>query len=290
MFRLCSERTVRSDELGAPRGYPARPLNAALRSGLSLIELVFAVAILAMVAGTLQTVASAVHVAFGYTEGHGLATQHARVVLDRIRATTLQATANEQFPGFIVVADTVGSYQYPETLVVWHPTGAPANPTGLPQFNELVIYCPSSASPNQLLEITLPTNTGTVPAASDQASWSSQIAALKKNPPCTSVLLTDLVRTCPVSGSSGAWRGAVRFQSRSLPSDAAYSQYKAGTLAWKQLPWVQGIRGSTTALRQVWLRTEIQLMPGAGIPGEIAAQEQPDTYFGSTSLYYEMHQ
>jgi prepilin-type N-terminal cleavage/methylation domain-containing protein len=270
------------------RENPAKP-QAAFRRGLTLIEMVIAIAILAMVVAALGTVANAVHGTFEYTEGRGLATQHARVVLDRIVATARGATANAQFPGFIVVSDTVGSYQYPETLVVWRPTGSPANPAGLPQFNELVIYCPSPASPNQLLEITLPGNTATVPAVSDQASWSSQIASIKKNLPSTAVVLTDLVRSCPLSASSSNWRGAVRFQARLLPSDAAWSQYQAGTLTWKQLAWAQGICGSTTGLRQVWLRMEIQFMPGAGILGENVAAQKPIAYFGSTAFYYEMN-
>ena len=261
------------------------------RRGFTLVELAIAVTIVAMVVGTLEAVLQGVHHAYAYNEGHGLATQNARVVLDRIIATASQATANEQFPGLLVVTDQVGLWQYPEALVVWHPTGSPANPSGLPLFSELVIYCPSVASPNQLLEVTLPGNNSVVPAASDQASWTQQIAAIKQNPPATAVLLSSLVRTCSISSSPGStWRGAVRFQTRLLPSASEWSQYQAGTLGWKQLHWVQGICGSTTALRQIWLGIEMQFMPGSGILGESASAAQPVAYFGSSALYYEMHQ
>ena len=65
-----------------------------------------------------------------------------------------QATASEQFPGFLVVASTQGTSRYPDALVVWRPAVAPANPTGLPRFNELIVYCPGAATPSAFLEIT----------------------------------------------------------------------------------------------------------------------------------------
>ena len=107
------------------------------------------------------------------------ATQHARVALDRITRTIYGATANEQFPGCIVVAETINGWRYPDTLVIWRPNGAAANPNGLPRYCELVIYCPHPNNPNQLVEITAPTDTRTVPAVTDTSSWQSEIAAIK---------------------------------------------------------------------------------------------------------------
>ena len=103
--------------------------------------------IMVMVVGALGGLTRTVQQGFEYSEGYGVATQHARVVLDRIAQNVCQATANDQFPGCIVVAETVNSYRYPDTLVIWRPNGSAANPTGLPLYCELLIYCPNPASP-----------------------------------------------------------------------------------------------------------------------------------------------
>ena len=51
---------------------------------MTFVELIVAMTIMALVVGTLEVLAEAVHSAYGYNEAHGVATQHARVVLDRI--------------------------------------------------------------------------------------------------------------------------------------------------------------------------------------------------------------
>ncbi len=46
--------------------------------------------------------------------------------------------------------------------------------------------------------------------------------------------------------------------------------------------------GSQTGLRQVWLRMELQLMPGeAALCGNAA--DQAVTFLSSAALYYPMH-
>ena len=70
---------------------------------------------------------------------------------------------------------------------------APANPTGLPLYSELVIYCPHPTIPNQFVEMTAPTNTQTVPAATDQAGWLAALATLKTNANTKSIVLTTLL-------------------------------------------------------------------------------------------------
>ena len=66
------------------------------------------------------------------------------------------ATANQQFPGVLILPDQDGTWTFPATLVVWHPSGSPANPTGLPLYSELVIYTHDPNSPNGLVELTTP--------------------------------------------------------------------------------------------------------------------------------------
>jgi Flp pilus assembly protein TadG len=302
MFRLCRNRREVAVRVVAGSVEPVGQLGlvgSALaeakitapraRQGLTMVELLLAVALLTMVLGVLQTVGMAVYQASTYNNGHSEAAQHARVALDRITRTANQAKANEQFPGFLVVPEQVGTRQFPDALVVWHPTGSAANPTGLPQFNELVIYCPSLSGANQLVEITVPNDTRTVPSPSNMTSWASEIAAIRASKTSNTVVLTNLLRTCKPSGaSSAASLGAVRFAASLRPSDSDWSAYKAGTLAWDRLPWVQGIYGAQTGLRQSWVRIEIQLVPGDEIQAAQAGAQQPVPYVGSAAVYYQV--
>jgi hypothetical protein len=261
------------------------------RSGMTLVELLLASAILMMVVGALGAVGNAVQQGYEYSEGYGLATQHARVALDRIARNVSQATANEQFPGFLVVPTSVGTWRYPDALVVWHPSGTAANPTGLPQFNELIVYCPAAAAPSNLLEITNSADTRTVPAVTNQTQWLTEIQNIQSAGTAHVVPLTNLLRTCATSTTGPlVYRGAVRFEQRLIPGDTQWSQYQAGTLNWNQLPWVQGVYGSQTGLRQAWLRIELQLMPGATWVATNPAAARAAPFFGSAALYYEMHQ
>lgn len=266
-----------------------RPLD--WRQGLTLLELLIAMTIMVMVVGAMGGLTRTVQQGFEYSEGYGLSTQHARVVLDRIAQNVAQATANEQFPGCLVVAETVNTFRYPDTLVLWRPSGAPVAPNGLPRYNELLVYCPNPAAPKQFVEMTAPSDMRTVPAASDQAGWQAAMAALKKDRNTKMVVLSDLLRTCSMDPSGFATsnvRGAARFESRLRPSDADWASYTAGTITWMNLPWVQGIYGSQAGLRQVWVRMELQLMPGAEWVASNPAAAQATALMGSATLYYQL--
>jgi hypothetical protein len=63
----------------------------------------------------------------------------------------------------------------------------------------------------------------------------------------------------------------------------------AGKVTWKNLTWVQNMRGSQTGLAQSWLRMELQWLP-AGLMAQDMVIPQAIPYFGSVALYYEMHQ
>ena len=123
----------------------------ARRRGLTLIELTFAVLIMAMVTGALVGALHAVQLANEYGQGYGTATQHARVALDRIDRAVNEAYGTLNYPGVWVTADTDGSWTFPDTVVIWHPGGTPANPAGPPLVQELTIVCPDPAAPNDLI-------------------------------------------------------------------------------------------------------------------------------------------
>ncbi len=157
------------------------------RQAFTLLELMVAMTVMLMVVGALAGLARTVEQGYEYSEGYGIATQHARIALDRIAQNVCQATANEQFPGCLVVAESVNSYGYPDTLVVWRPGGdasnptglgrTPADPSGLPRYNELLIYCPDANNPNQFVELTAPGNSQTAPAVDDAAGWQAALSA-----------------------------------------------------------------------------------------------------------------
>ena len=252
---------------------------------MTLLELLIAMSIMMIVVGTLGALSKGVQEGFQYTEGRGLATQHARVVLDRIAKTVREATANEQFPGVIVLAEQEDLWRFPDTLVVWHPDGAPADAEGLPRFNELLIYCPHPNGTHRLVEIAAPNNTGTAPPVDDAVAWAAAIDAIKRSSSSQKITLTGRMRTCPVDqAGDDSFRAALRFETRLRPSRADWDAYQGSTLNWEELPWVQGLCGSQTGLRQVWVRMELQL-----ITGEKAGRGQYLPFLGSAALYYEMH-
>jgi Tfp pilus assembly protein PilW len=260
---------------------------------MTLLELTIAMTIMLMVVGALGGLARTAQQGFEYSEGYGVATQHARVVLDRIAQNVCQATANDQFPGCIVVAEKIDSYRYPDTLVVWRPSGSPANPNGLPRYCELVIYCPNPSAPAQFLEITAPSDTRTVPATDNQSAWQTELTALKQQASTSKVVvLSTLLRTCSTSVSGGggtaSLRGAARFETRLRPSAADWANYKAGAVTWMNLPWVQGIYGSQAGLRQVWVRMELQFTPGVDWIASNPAAAQAIPFFGSAALHYQL--
>ncbi len=256
----------------------------AKRSGMTFVELIIAMTIMAMVVGTMEMLAEAVHSSYGFNEAHGTATQHARVTFDRIRQIASEAKANARFPGYIVWSDRVGTTTFPDTLVVWHPKGPPVSPTGLPRFNELIVYCPSPTAPNQLLEITVVGDSRRVPSLTNTSAWATEIAAIRQNPLNARVALTDLLQT--FSTPHATTRGALRFAARLKPSDASYAQYKAGTITFQSVDWAQGICGGQEGLRQSQLRIEAQLTPASDEMGANAAQLEAVPYFGSVALYY----
>lgn len=257
--------------------------------GMTLLELLAAMSVLVLIAGVLGGLAIGVQQGYQYAEGYGLATQHARVALERITRTVSQATANQQFPGFLVLADTVGQWRFADTLVVWRPVGTAADPDGLPRFNELVIYCPDLHQPSRLLEITDPNDTRITPPAQELSAWKSEITAIRNSSSARKVVLTDLLRTCTLAESSPPQvRAALRFESRLRPSETEWAAYKAGTVQWKDLPWVQSIYGNRAGLRQAWMRMEMQLAISNAGSGNQSGSSTIIPFFGSAAVYYQL--
>jgi hypothetical protein len=189
------------------------------------------------------------------------------------------------YPGVWVVPDTDGSSTFPDTVVIWHPNGAPANPAGPPLVQELTVFCPDSAALNNFVQMTAPGDTRQLPAT-DPVALKSLIDGLKTSTATNKVVLTDLVRVALMPSGSVGQRAAARFVVTLTPSAADWSRYTAGTVTWNNLPWPVGIYGSSKGMRQVWLRGEIQLMPGASWVIGNSAGETAIPFLGSAVFCY----
>ena len=257
------------------------------RGGFTLIELLLAIGILTMCLVALGMMARAVEISSEFNQGYGTAALHAQVTFDRISRAVTGTSSNANYAGTWVTQDTVGSWTFPDTLVVWRPSsGTPADPQGAPLANELVLFCPNPGVPNQLMEITVPADSRAVPSPSNASTFKSFIDGLKTESGVQKALLTDLMRTA--TDSANTLRGCVRFVVTMNPSDAEISSYRSGTTTWANVPWAQGIWSPNVGMRQVWARTELQLMPAGTWLVTNSSAQQPVPFFGSAAYCYEV--
>ena len=263
---------------GTPKNSRHKP-----RSGFTLLELIVSMTIMVIVMGSLGAMAKAVNEGALYGETYGNATQHARVAMERISATVRGATTSDDFPGLIVLEETDGGWEFPDMLVVWHPSKDVPDTDGEPQMNELRVYFPNPDAPNELLEVTFPSDTRDVP--SNQAAWLAEAANMKESERAKRTVLTNLLRTAQATNLADSERGAVRFSVRYRPSESEMG----GSASWADRAWVQGIYTHNMGLRQVWLRIELQMVPGSTSVGVQSADETAIPFLGSASCLYEVH-
>jgi hypothetical protein len=252
---------------------------------MTFVELLAVSAILLMLAGGMAALAINVQDSGRHNYQQATALQHGLVVLQRIQRAMVSSTANEQFPGFLAFAEVVAGDSYPDTVVIWHAPGGAADPAGLPRMNELVVFCPNPADPNELWEIQSPNDTRVAPAASDTAAWAAELDDLKSSQQANRVVLTRLLRSAQVDGGAAARRGVLRFETTLRPSQVEWDQFLAGTRSWDSLAWAQGIHGTRTGLRQAWCRFEFQLFPA---DSHHDRQETAIPFFGSAAVMYEL--
>ena len=247
--------------------------------------MLLAISILGITAGTLTGLALAVQQGTSYSQGYSTATQHGRVALERITRAVGGATATDVYPGAVVVYDMLGTWRFPDTLVVWRPTGAPANPLGPPLAGELVIFCPDPANPNQLLELTMPGDVTPVPlndASLNTTAWRAQIKTWAAAASSNKVLLTNLVRAAQYDANT--LRAAVRFETDMHPTANEWSACLAQPTLWSSLNWPQNLGGSLAGLRQVSVRIELQLLPNS-IEGQLDPNAQQTVPFLASAAF-----
>ena len=83
---------------------PTSKENAAGRArGMTLIELLLASSIMVLAVAAIASLGSAAQSAAAYGDAHGSVVEQGRMITSRIARTVEEATANENFPGFIVI-------------------------------------------------------------------------------------------------------------------------------------------------------------------------------------------
>jgi len=258
---------------------------------MTLVELMFSLTITAILVGALGVMAQAVGMYSRFNEGETAALQQARVGLERLTRYASEAYATETYPGVVVVADLIGSVRYPDTVLIWRPQGGvPANPAGPPLIRELVIICPDPAAPHRLLEITAPNDARTIQlneASLNTSSGRTLVNGVKTASTSVKAVLTHQLRTA--TPSNGSTRGVVRFECELHPTAAELSAFRAGTSSWTSLSWPQNTFGNDFGVRQVWLRSELQLTGLARLAdGSVPDDALTLPFFGSASLYYQL--
>ena len=273
---------------------PTRPnptANAASRRGFTLAELLMAMVVTVMIMGAMASLATAVSDSVDYSQGRITVVQHARVVFNRIAhhvegaAADTPVSGSNDYHGIAVLADTVDSWTFPDTLVIWSDD---TNNDAVPQVNELIVICPNPSDPSQLVEITDSVNAADAASFSNTVSLGTQIDALKASNTAETVVLTDRLHYVQFrdNASAATTRAAVRFVHTLAPDATDWADYQAGTLTWNNLPWVRDIYSADTGLRQSWVRMEIQLRPDSAY----ADSEEGVPFFGSAALYYQVDQ
>lgn len=281
---MCRRCKPKSWGAGVPPAcrQPRRLLHA--RHGLTLPELLIAVAIMALVAGVMSGLASAVRHNYEHCSEQGLATQHARVAIERISRAVRGAYAAENHPGCAVAY----AGAEPAALLVWRPNGSPANAAGPPLMREVVIFAvdPDNSHPNRLLEVTRPSDGSPLPL--DGSVSYASLEALIGAPGSRTVVLTDLLRLPDSSGAAMLQSGLARFVVEMRPTAGELAAYRQGNLDWDELRWPQGFYGPSSAVRQVRARVELQLAPAAPLTGVDATGEQTLPFLGSAAFSYQV--
>ncbi|GIW92503.1 MAG: hypothetical protein KatS3mg110_0544 [Pirellulaceae bacterium] len=270
----CQQRRIRPSS-GPPRRARQR------RLGVTLVELLIASTVMALIIGALATMATGLRTQQECSQQYTLAMMHARTALSRIEQNCRAAYANAKFPGFVAFAELVGTDSYPDCLVIWRPQGNPAKPTGLPLWNEVVIYGWNPNKPNELLEIRVPNDSSPVPDLTQVSAWLSRLAALRAGTGSSRVVVTDRLRVAQPRSAPGNLRGVIRFEAVLQPSDTQWTSWKAGQLAWTDMSWPRDLYGLSYGVRQNLCRVELQIRP--------AGSDDPQSafvFFGSAYLYY----
>lgn len=266
------------------------PANAGRRGGFTLAELLCAVAILTILAGAMGTLAYGVSGANDYCRGQNEGAQHARVVLERVRRNVVNCKASESFPGCLVASTTVGAYTYPDRLLIWRANGVTAGATEYPKRSDLIVYTYNPSRPSELLEIT--TTDTTLLTSTSMSALNAVVDAMLSSSSSTKTVITERLDIATTGNGTGirltdlladsAARGLLRFNVIMSPTASQWSEYKAGSRSWANIPWPLDQYGTDTGNRRVSCLTEIQVL------GDDNSESPAIPFFGSATKVYPL--
>ncbi len=223
------------------------------RRALTLLEILIAMGIAAMIMAATATLVKTSQDAFVANTSQARILQSGRLFLTRVRRLFAESFANELFPGARVIAQASPSGVFPDCLVIWHPGGPPESPDSLPRLKELIFFYPNPRRPNEILEVTVPHLGNPAPAYEDDTAWQSVLASVKLDPLRKSITWCDQLRSVAIDGSR---RGMLRFAIRMRPTSQEWLDTAA---SWESLAWPQGMFSPQTGIRYVRLGIELQI-------------------------------
>ena len=285
------------------RSLPSQFGNAKLRPpvsrrglslrGMTLVELMIAMTITAMITVILGGLVLAVHTVREYSEGSEEVVGQTQASFDRIQYMVSQTgvyrvDGRPTVPGIAVVNQTYSDTIVPNILVVWSGgsfggMSAKGVQSRLPLFSELVIYTTDPDDPSQLVEMTFPGDSSSIDFQA--ADFDATILQYLSSGNPTKTKLYTRIHTISTSSNSApdsTTIGAVRFDPRFTPSDSDLAATAPLTDDWLTLNWAQGIVATDSGMRQVTIAIELQLE----IIGKGSGNASISPFWGSASYRY----
>ncbi len=289
-------------------GSPRVP-RSAFRTAFTLVELMMAMTITAMLSVVLGGLVMAVQTAREHTEGLEEATVQAQVAIDRIKfmvsqTGVYQVSGQPTTLGMAVVSHKwFGVDLLPDVLVVWSggrnggmAAAAGSASTGVPQrlprIDELLIYTFDPQTPTHLVEIAFPGNSDDIDFRDPR--FSTRILSLIASPTAEKTLLCDRIRQSDLPQSYryfARYYGAtnyvnIRFELSQTPDDSELQASSPGTPEWYGLGWAQGVVAGDLGMRQATLRMELQIRRDSRPASKTDSSGVSIPFLGSASYRY----
>lgn len=306
--RLTSRRVVTDEPRRGPiRHAPSRSCRWRRREderAFTLVELLIAMTITALLSVVLGGLVAAVHAAWSHTRGLEETEAQARVAFQRIQymishAGTYEIEGQPTRLGVAVVPHVWAFVELPDVLVVWSGgreggMAAAGVQERLPRTDELVIYAADPDDASHLVEITVPDATAEIDF--DATDFAETVRRLVDSSESERVLISDRIRKTPLPGFSqyeAEEVGNIRFELTQTPSDDELADVSPETEEWSALTWCQGIVAGDSGMRQVRLRMELQLDTNKSETTSNTTSNTTSTtaipFFGSASYRYAYH-